>query len=65
MVSIRTLLLCSVVLLGACGQTGPLVLPSEDGNAKAKEESSPINNAARPNNNQQTTTDTATTSPAE
>jgi predicted small lipoprotein YifL len=65
MVNIRTFALCSAVLLGACGQTGPLMLTSEDAGTKANEENSGANIATSPKPSQQTNTNTATTSPAE
>jgi len=62
MVSIRTFMLCSVVLLGACGQTGPLMLP--DDNDKKTDVKTTDSSAVSPDR-QQATTDTATTSPTE
>ncbi|MEX1664381.1 LPS translocon maturation chaperone LptM [Zhongshania arctica] len=64
MVNIRIFALCSAVLLGACGQTGPLILAEDDG-TKANEDSSSANIATSPKPRQQTNTNTATTSPAE
>lgn len=62
MVSIRTFMLCSVVLLVACGQTGPLTLP--DDNDKKTDVETTDSPAVSPDR-QQATTDTATTSPTE
>lgn len=61
MVSFRVFALCSLALLGACGQTGPLVHPSEDSGAKGV----PTNTIETPAQNPKTTTDTATPSAAE
>lgn len=60
MVAIRTFALCYALLLGACGQTGPLVLPSE--NASATDQAQPNASTTTPNVN---TNNTATTRPAE
>ncbi|WP_415244460.1 LPS translocon maturation chaperone LptM [Zhongshania sp.] len=65
MVNIRTFALCSAVLLGACGQTGPLMLTGEGGGINANEESSGADIATNPKPSPQTNTNTATTSPAE
>ncbi|WP_269620209.1 LPS translocon maturation chaperone LptM [Zhongshania sp. BJYM1] len=61
MVSFRVFALCSVVLLGACGQTGPLVLPSEDGDIKPASTSAADTSAE----SLKITTDTATPSAEE
>ncbi|CAA0102968.1 Uncharacterised protein [Zhongshania aliphaticivorans] len=60
MVAIRTSALCCALLLSACGQTGPLVLPSE--NTSAADQTQPSANTTTPNVN---TNNTATTRPAE
>jgi predicted small lipoprotein YifL len=39
MVGIRIAAICGAVLLGACGQTGPLVLANDNGDA---EKSAPV-----------------------
>jgi predicted small lipoprotein YifL len=43
MVGIRIAAICGAVLLGACGQTGPLVLANDNGDA---EKSAPVESPA-------------------